>query len=137
MSSANMKGWRDWFKALGDTARLMGLIVTRDPFIDDIERSAEVSRQRFEASMREVVKHEGGWRDHDWDRVSALAGLTPDGSIAPPPGLRISREPVAWRKAYSPGKFRSGYFTVGAGDAFEFEDVAARVHVEGINGSSC
>lgn len=53
----------------------------RDPFIETMEVSAMLSQQR----------------EDDWNRVSAMAGLTPDGSIAPPPpGLTISRKPVTW-----------------------------------------
>ena len=82
----HLEGFRKWFEALGDTARLM---VTRDSFVETMEVSAMLNRQRS--------------RDAEWERVSAMAGLTPDGSIAPPPpGLRISREPPQWWKAYPP-----------------------------------
>lgn len=80
----DLKGFRAWFEALGDAARLM---VTRDPFVGEIERSATLAQQRAE----------------DHARVSALAGLTPDGAIAPPPpGIRINRDASPMWRVRSP-----------------------------------
>lgn len=38
-----------------------------------------------------------GWRDDEWKRVSAMAGLDEDGGILPPPhGIGIDRSLVTW-----------------------------------------
>lgn len=72
------KKFREFFAGLSDLVR------SRDPIIETMHVSAAL-------------------RDADWARVSAMAGLTPEGAIAPPPpGTAISREPVQWRKAYPP-----------------------------------
>lgn len=72
-----IEGFRAWFEALADTARL---IWPRDGFSETARISAAIARERNRIS------------------VMAMAGLTPDGSIAPPPpGTRISREPGQWK----------------------------------------
>lgn len=77
------KKFREFFAGLSDLVR------SRDPIIETMHVSAAL-------------------RDADWARVSAMAGLTPDGSIAPPPpSTTISHEPVQWRTRYP--KIRAGY----------------------------
>lgn len=103
------KKFKEFFVSLADIIRLARPV---DPFTQQMMYSgtAEASHMASTAKQYTNTREPGEFgdgvtvavdRDRDWARVSAMAGLTPDGAIAPPPpGVTISREPSQWWNTY-------------------------------------